>query len=157
MGKKMIFSQAVVGGTFDYIHIGHLTLLESAFLTSKKVVIGISSDFLVKEMGKKVEHNFDQRKKVLHKLIKKKYSTKCFKIIQLNDRFGPALDPQTDAIIVSEETERVADECNKVRLTMGLKSLSKIVVPILYSKDGEKISATRIRDREIDFRGIFRV
>lgn len=157
MRKKSVFSQVVLGGTFDYIHIGHLTLLKHAFSISKKLIIGISSDALVKEMGKKVEHDFQQRKKKLCKLIKKRFGRKCYKVIQLDDRFGPALDPKTDAIIVSEETETVADECNRIRKAMGLKSLFKIVIPILYSKDGEKISATRIRNREIDVRGISRV
>jgi pantetheine-phosphate adenylyltransferase len=155
MSSKIIFNQVVVGGTFDFIHVGHLNLLNTAFLIGKRIIIGVSSDYLVKEMGKIVEHNFNQRKRNLNALIKKtkRYRSRDFKIIQLNDRFGPALDPQTDAIVISEETEIVAEECNKIRLAIGLKALSKVVVPIIYSEDGERISSTRIRNREIDSRG----
>lgn len=149
---ERFFNQVVVGGTFDYIHIGHLSLLDLTFSIGRKVVIGVSSDYLVEELGKKVENDFNRRKKNLLLLLKKR-GYKNFKIVQLNDRFGPALDPKTDAIVVSEETEEVAEECNKVRLAVGLRGLSKVVVPILYSKDGEKISSTRIRSKEIDVRG----
>ncbi|MGB9724802.1 MAG: phosphopantetheine adenylyltransferase [Nitrososphaeria archaeon] len=155
MNRKNIFNQVVVGGTFDFIHLGHLNLLNTAFSIGKRVIIGVSSDYLVKEMGKVVEHNFNERKRNLNLIIKKikRYKSRYFRIIQLNDRFGPALDPQTDAIVVSEETETVAEECNKIRLAIGLKALSKVVVPIIYSENGERISSTRIRNKEIDSRG----
>ena len=39
-----IFSLIAMGGTFDIVHKGHLTLLTHAFEISDKVIIGLTSD-----------------------------------------------------------------------------------------------------------------
>ena len=47
------FSLVAMGGTFDIIHQGHLTLLANAFEISNKVIIGLTSDEFVQKKGKK--------------------------------------------------------------------------------------------------------
>ncbi len=41
------FSLIAMGGTFDIIHHGHITLLSTAFDISEKVIIGLTSDEFV--------------------------------------------------------------------------------------------------------------
>jgi len=48
------FDLVATGGTFDIIHKGHMALLNKAFTISSKVIIGLSSDELVKKNGKKM-------------------------------------------------------------------------------------------------------
>ena len=43
------FSLIAMGGTFDIIHRGHLTLLTNAFEISDKVIIGLTSDEFVQK------------------------------------------------------------------------------------------------------------
>ena len=46
------FSLVAMGGTFDIIHRGHLTLLANAFEISNKVIIGLTSDEFVQKERK---------------------------------------------------------------------------------------------------------
>ena len=46
------FSLIAMGGTFDIIHRGHLTLLTKAFEISDKVIIGLTSDEFVQKKQK---------------------------------------------------------------------------------------------------------
>ena len=46
------FSLIAMGGTFDIIHRGHLTLLTTAFEISDKVIIGLTSDEFVQKKEK---------------------------------------------------------------------------------------------------------
>ncbi len=56
------FSLIAMGGTFDIIHHGHITLLSTAFDISEKVIIGLTSDEFVQ---KKVRHQFTNMMNVL--------------------------------------------------------------------------------------------
>jgi len=151
--SKFVFKQVVVGGTFDYMHKGHFRLLNYASSLGNKVIIGLSSDSFLAEVGKFTDHDYNQRHRQLQSYLKRKCVLKKCLIFELDDRYGPALAPRSDAIVVSEETQIFADECNIIRSSMGLTPLVKIVVPLIYAEDGERISSTKIRNKEIDSKG----
>ena len=72
----------------------------------------------------------------------------------MDDNWGPAALGETfDAIIVSKETENMANELNQARKESGIMPLKVIVVPMVAAYDGDRISSSRIRSGEIDSRG----
>ena len=148
------FSLIAMGGTFDIIHRGHLTLLSTAFEISEKVIIGLTSDEFVQKKGKNPIHKYDERLKNLTSIIFKKFPNSYFEISQLNNDFGPAvLQKEVQALVVSDETKKQGDILNKLRSERNLSSVEVIVVPMSLAKDGERISTTRIKNSEIDSEG----
>jgi len=136
-----------LGGTFSIIHEGHEMLLKKAF-ESGEVTIGITSDRLAKEMGKDVI-SYEKRKENLEKFIAEKFGKKA-NIVPLNDTYGPAAYGDFDAIVVSPETVRGAEEINKMRNKNGLNELKIILVPFILADDGIPVSSSRIRKGEIE-------
>ena len=148
------FSLIAMGGTFDIIHRGHLTLLSTAFEISEKVIIGLTSDEFVQKKGKNPIHKYDERLKNLTSIIFKKFPTSYFEISQLNNDFGPAvLQKEVQALVVSDETKNQGDILNQLRAERNLSPVDVIVVPMSLAKDGERISTTRIKNSEIDSEG----
>ena len=148
------FSLIAMGGTFDIIHRGHLTLLENAFEISDKVIIGLTSDEFVQKKGKTPIHKYDERLKNLISVIFHKFPNTDFEISQLNNDFGPAvLEKDVQALIVSGETSDQGNVLNKLRTERNLPLVEVIVVPMFLAKDGIRISSTRIKNSEIDSDG----
>lgn len=148
------FSLIAMGGTFDIIHRGHLTLLSTAFEISEKVIIGLTSDEFVQQKGKNPIHKYDERLKNLTSIIFKNFPNSYFEISQLNNDFGPAvLQKEVQALVVSDETKNQGDILNKLRSERNLSPVEVIVVPMSLAKDGERISTTRIKNSEIDSEG----
>ena len=148
------FSLIAMGGTFDIIHRGHLTLLENAFEISDKVIIGLTSDEFVQKKGKTPIHKYDERLKNLISVIFHKFPNTNFEISQLNNDFGPAvLEKDVQALIVSGETSDQGNVLNKLRTEHNLPLVEVIVVPMFLAKDGVRISSTRIKNSEIDSDG----
>jgi len=148
------FSLIAMGGTFDIIHRGHLTLLENAFEISDKVIIGLTSDEFVQKKGKTPIHKYDERLKNLISVIFHKFPNTNFEISQLNNDFGPAvLEKDVQALIVSGETSDQGNVLNKLRTERNLPLVEVIVVPMFLAKDGVRISSTRIKNSEIDSDG----
>ena len=148
------FSLIAMGGTFDIIHRGHLTLLENAFEISDKVIIGLTSDEFVQKKGKTPIHKYDERLKNLISIIFHKFPNTNFEISQLNNDFGPAvLEKDVQALIVSDETNDQGNVLNKLRTDRNLTAVEVIVVIMLLAKDGVIISSTIIKNSEIDSDG----
>ena len=143
-----------MGGTFDIIHIGHLSLIEKAASISEKVIIGLTSDSLATKSGKKLRNNYETRLDNLKKILTEKFSDSLFEIAMLDDDFGPAvIKGEVDALVVSEETSKKGDILNAKRNDLGLPLVEIIIVPMKLASDGERISSTRIRNAEIDDSG----
>ena len=143
-----------MGGTFDIIHVGHLTLIEKATSISEKVIIGLTSDSLAAKNGKTITNNFEQRLLNLEKILNEKFPGNLFEIAALNDDFGPAvMEGDVDALVVSEETSKKGDTLNIMRKEQNLNPVEIIIVPMKMASDGDRISSTRIRNSEIDESG----
>ncbi|MDA8720819.1 pantetheine-phosphate adenylyltransferase [Nitrosopumilus sp.] len=148
------FSLIAMGGTFDIIHHGHITLLSTAFDISEKVIIGLTSDEFVQKKGKNPIHKYDERLKNLTSIIFKKFPNSYFEISQLNNDFGPAVfEKEVQALVVSDETKNQGNILNKLRTERNLLPVEIIVVPMTLAKDGKRISTTRIKNSEIDSDG----
>jgi pantetheine-phosphate adenylyltransferase len=148
------FSLIAMGGTFDIIHHGHITLLSTAFDISEKVIIGLTSDEFVQKKGKNPIHKYDERLKNLTSIIFKKFPNSYFEINQLNNDFGPAVfEKEVQALVVSDETKNQGNILNKLRTERNLSPVEIIVVPMTLAKDGKRISTTRIKNSEIDSDG----
>ena len=148
------FSLIAMGGTFDIIHHGHITLLSTAFDISEKVIIGLTSDEFVQKKGKNPIHKYDERLKNLTSIIFKKFPNSYFEISQLHNDFGPAVfEKEVQALVVSDETKNQGNILNKLRTERNLSPAEIIVVPMTLAKDGKRISTTRIKNSEIDSDG----
>jgi|TARA_B110000967_G_scaffold50011_1_gene51080 pantetheine-phosphate adenylyltransferase len=148
------FSLIAMGGTFDIIHHGHMTLLSTAFDISEKVIIGLTSDEFVQKKGKNPIHKYDERLKNLTSIIFKKFPNSYFEISQLHNDFGPAVfEKEVQALVVSDETKNQGNILNKLRTERNLSPVEIVVVPMTLAKDGKRISTTRIKNSEIDSDG----
>jgi len=148
------YSLVAMGGTFDIIHRGHLTLLSNAFAVSDKVIIGITSDELATKKGKILVNKYDQRFENLTSIISKEFPDSSFQISKLENDFGPAvLEKEVEALIVSDETSPQGNILNQLRAEKKIPPVQIIVVPMFLAKDGIRISTTRIKNSEIDVDG----
>ena len=144
-----------LGGTFEVLHRGHRSLLKKAIELGKYVIIGLTTDERAKKHrpNRKIK-SFESRFSNLDMWLTSHTSSETYQIVPLDDDWGPsALDNDIDAIIVSEETEKVALKLNQVRQKKGLSPLQVIIVPLIRAYDGQRISSSRIINKEIDSEG----
>jgi pantetheine-phosphate adenylyltransferase len=148
------FTLVAMGGTFDIIHKGHITLLEKAFSISTNVIIGLTSDELAEKRGKKTLNNYKKRFETLTNTINTNFPNNLFQISKLDDDFGPAvLEQNVQALVVSDETGNQGDVLNQLRKEKNLSPVKIVIVPMVLAHDGNRISTTRIKNSEIDIDG----
>ncbi len=137
-----------LGGTFSIIHEGHEALLKKACEVGDKITIGVTTDDAAKKMGKSVVC-YGERRQKLEKFLMEKFG-RTADIVPLNNLYGPATYDDFDAIVVSPETVKGAEEINKIRKERGLNELKIIVVPFVLADDGIPVSSSRIQRGEVE-------
>jgi pantetheine-phosphate adenylyltransferase len=149
------YRKVAVGGTFDQLHSGHKALLGRAFEAGDKVVIGLTSDSFVAKMKK--QHKtaaYQDRQRDLESYLAEQGWLSRAEIVPLEDSFGLTLKARgLEAIVVSEETEPVAEAINRERQSKGHKALGVVTVCMIPAENHNPISTTRIRRGEIDRNG----
>jgi pantetheine-phosphate adenylyltransferase len=153
MGRK--FSTVLVGGTFDEFHKGHRALIMKAFEVGERVMVGLSSDQLARELRKNHEvATYEERLEELRNFLRLRGVFDRAKIVPLDTPFGITLSTTiAEALVVSKETEPVGLAINKKRRASGLKPLELVVIDMIPAEDYVPISSTRIRQGEIDREG----
>jgi pantetheine-phosphate adenylyltransferase len=147
--------KVMVGGTFDPLHDGHKQLLGRSFGLAGdggQVTIGLTTDAFASRKVHPIRP-FSTRKAELEEFIRSRRFAAGWNIEPLSDRYGPALDADFDAIVVSEETLPVAVEINKLRRQKGAKKVDIHQISCVLADDGRWISSTRIYRGEIDIHG----
>ena len=136
------------------MHLGHESLLRTAFSLSEEIIIGLTSDVRAKiNRSEECITPYSERFESLNNFVSSNFKGN-YSIVELNDNWGPGVfDESLNAIIVSEETEKVATELNVNRKLKGLKELEIVVIPLVLANDGRRISSTRIRNKEINVEG----
>ena len=138
-----------MGGTFDHFHDGHKFLIETALLFSKKVVIGLTTENLLKKKkhAAKIE-NYKTREQNLEAFIDSIGHLNRVEIIPLNDPYGPPIhEPEYEGIIASQETYKNALKINEIRESKSFTPLIIIVIPMIKDRNKNILSSTAIREK----------
>ncbi len=137
-----------LGGTFDPLHEGHKRLIRKAFSIGKNIVFGVTSDEMARKRFRTVLP-YDVRVRNLRDYVKRNYGFNV-SVVKIEDPYGRTLEEDFDYIIVSPETYEMARKINEKRLELGKKLITIIVVDFVVAYDGKPISATRIKNGDID-------
>lgn len=148
------YNLAVCGGTFDLLHEGHRKFLQDILEISDKILIGLTSDQFASRKDLDIQ-KFEIRKSGLENFLNLITDPANFKIISINDVYGPLLDEslKVDVLIATSETLKGAEEINNKRVEEGLSALSIELIEMKKADDGGLISSTRVRNGEIDRKG----
>ncbi|MDR0372978.1 MAG: pantetheine-phosphate adenylyltransferase [Nitrososphaerota archaeon] len=149
------YKKVAVGGTFDELHSGHKVLLSKAFEVGEQVIIGLTSDEFVQQIGKSHKTaSYEERCQGLEAYLAGRGLIERVQIVSLKDPYGLTLSARDiDALIVSKETQKTGQLINQKRQAVGYPPIQLVVVDMVPAQNHGSISTTRIRRGEIDHQG----
>lgn len=150
------YTDVVLGGTFDHLHVGHKILLTVAsIIATHSLVIGLTVDSML--LHKKFQPQMESWTARLHSVIdflSLIHPGLEVDLVPLHDMYGPSGDRDyLTCLVVSEETVAGGPMVNLKRKENGLRALDIIVVklakpaplPGAPENPGDKISSTTLR------------
>ncbi len=150
------FGRVVLGGTFDRLHVGHEALVRTAFRIGRTVAIGLTTDAYLAAHPKPqptAVASAAARRRALERWLSSRYPARRWSIVPIYDRFGGAVEPGVDALVVSVETVEGGRAVNRERVRRGNGRIPLVTVPLVLGDDLEPVSSRRIRAGEIDREG----
>ncbi len=150
------YGHAVLGGTFDHFHVGHVAMLERAFHVGTRVSIGVTTDAFLTEHPKPWPERLQSyavRRRALARWIRLHYPRRTVRIVPLGNVFGRSIEEGVDVLVVSADTRVGGRAVNAERRRLGRRTVPLEVVPVVLADDLQPVSSRRIRAREIDRRG----
>jgi len=154
MINKILYKSVGLGGTFDHFHDGHKGFIRYAASFSRELIIGVTTKkmTLSKPFNKTIKLAWSRSKAVKNFCFQEGINAK---IIELNDIFGPTIEPKTvQAIACTTDTASGANKINEVRSKMSMRELPIHVHKLLLDKEKlGPINSSRIRSGEIDREG----
>ena len=145
-------THCIIGGTFTYIHAGHVKLLVECDRFSH-ITIGLTSDKYVRARKIYPSFSYEKRMANLKRNLAHNGLLDRTTIVRIENENDVADRVSADAIVVSEETERGAQKINALRGRRGLPALKIISVPLVYADNLQKISCADIFHGKYDVRG----
>lgn len=143
----------IVGGSWDIFHSGHRYLLSTAIEKSAHLDVGVTSDeMLTEKIGSDGHDSFEQRAENIKSFLRS-LGKEDFRIIEINDIYGNAVE-EGETLLVNPENTENAEKINQKREGSGRDQLDIEVVSKLQAEEGEPISCSRIRDGEIGIDGL---
>jgi pantetheine-phosphate adenylyltransferase len=147
-------AHCILGGTFTYVHGGHLRMLEAAS-KFRRITIGLTSDAYVRAHKIYPAFPYQKRLSKLKAALERAGMLSRTAIHCIGGEAGGAdTHNGADTIIVSDETLGAAQRINKARKRRGLKQLKIISVPLLYGQDLKKISCEAIFGGKTDLKEV---
>ena len=154
MVGRLMMSLGLVGGTFEFFHLGHQKLIQTALSHCTTLEIWVISDEIAHKKDIRISSWQERCDFLQSKLSLEEISRISFH--ELIDDYGIAIYHNTaSAIFCTNETKSNCISINEIRFKNDLKELSIIEVPHVLSADGNVISSSRIRDGDIDSNGDF--
>ncbi|MCD4807524.1 MAG: phosphopantetheine adenylyltransferase [Methanococcoides sp.] len=147
--------RTAVGGTFEFLHDGHMALIRKAFEMAEGdiVDIGLTSDEMARQKNRNIPDIATRKKNLTAFIEKLKIPKKRYNIQTLTDPYGPTLEENYEFIVVSPETHPVTLKINEIRKAAGRAEIKIVSINYVMADDDVPISSTRIGQGEIDVHG----
>jgi len=150
------FRLAVLGGTFDHLHVGHQALLATAFQVGEEVAVGITTDRFVADHPKPLRRRiqpFRTRRAALVRWVRRNFPHRKWRVVPLETAFGRSVDLEVDALVVSRDTVAGGRAVNRERRRLRRPTIPLVIVPLALADDLEPVSSRRVRAGTIETDG----